>query len=182
MKNIQFPKIPSNIDEETYKFYENIFNILRDMNIGENPTQLILNTYAGYGSTDTKIMRFTNKVEGYGTAFSENHTSGYSSNAKGLEITINKAGKYSFTLTFTLNAAGYAGISLNSTQLTTAIYSINVGNRLSMNYNADATAPVFVSWAGRLKENDIIRVHNDGVVGWASNYEKTTFIATYLGP
>ena len=127
-------------------------------------SQLRLNTYAGYGGTDNKIMRFTNVVENVGNMFSENHVSGYSSNAKGLEITINRSGKYSFS--FSNNGgAGYAtqyGFSLNSSQLTTGIQSITISDKLSIdvvNSGGFGTTPSIQLY---FKRGDIVRYHTDG--------------------
>jgi len=56
--------------------------------------------------------------------FSNNHGS---YGTAGLEITINKSGKYSFTFTSSSNGASNTnnGLSLSSSQLTTVIQSIN---------------------------------------------------------
>lgn len=95
-------------------------------------SQLRLNTYAGYGSTDNKIMRFTNVVENVGNMFSENHVSGYSGNAKGLEITINRSGKYNIQFSMQGDASTVnMGLTLNSTQLTTAILSTTLSTVLN---------------------------------------------------
>ena len=142
--------------------------------------QLVLNTYAGYGSTDTKIMRFTNKVEGYGNCFSENHTSGYGSNANGLNITINKAGKYAFSFSTALISVNNIGISKNSAELTTDIVSIAVDNRLAIEFVSDANAGAFVGIELYLSVGDIIRPHTAGIAN-SSYPARTHFIAIYLG-
>lgn len=144
--------------------------------------QLKLDTYAGYGSTDTRIMRFTNSRENYGNMFSENHSTGYNGNTEGLEITINKSGKYAFIFVHGNNAGSGAsgGLSLNSSQLTTDIYSISTTDNLCMstiyglgNYYSE------VSWTGYLNSGDIIRPHTNAIVPGATAYIK--FVATYLG-
>jgi hypothetical protein len=100
--------------------------------VGESITsQLRLNTYAGYGSTDNKIMRFTNSVENVGNMFSENHSTGYNSNAEGLEIMINRSGKYELSFSCGGPVGGMnLGLSLNSSQKTTAIDSISIADIL----------------------------------------------------
>lgn len=143
-------------------------------------SQLRLNTYAGYGSTETKIMRFTNVVENVGNCFAHNHVSGYNSNAEGLKITINKTGKYSFS--FTLHPTGATnnlGLSLNSAELTTNIEAITVATRLTM-AQALTNVPNSVSIGLYLKVGDIIRPHSIGgaVTTYAAN---CMFSATYLG-
>lgn len=140
---------------------------------------LKLRTYAGFGSTDNKIMRFTNVVENFGNLFSENHSTGYNGNTEGLEITINKAGKYSFTFS-ARSAAGtnIRGLSLNSTQLTTSIASINEQDILSLQ-SAPSGAYASVTWTGYLNVGDVIRPHTDG--GVPSSTTPNVFTMSYLG-
>lgn len=142
-------------------------------------SQLRLNTYAGYGSTDTKIMRFTNSVENVGNMFRENHSSGYNSNAEGLKITFNRSGFYSIMFQgMNPSAPSRRGLSLNSSLLTTAIQSITLSDILLFSYStSDASAPV--SYSGYFKKNDVVRFHTDGGVPAVT----TTCFAkvTYLG-
>lgn len=147
-------------------------------------SQLRLNTYAGYGSTDNKIMRFTNVVENVGNMFSENHVSGYSGNAKGLEITINRSGKYSFNFN---NMAAVsqnvsAGLSLNSNQLTTNIQSITASNIASLSWGGSITngyQGLSTSLSIFLKKGDMIRPHTEGFVPITAT--SILFSCTYLG-
>jgi len=142
--------------------------------------QLRLDTYAGYGSTDTKIMRFTNSRDNYGNCFSENHSSGYNSNADGLEITINKSGIYTFSLSCVDDSGvsgNVIGFSLNSTQLTTNINSINVQDRLNESGTTSADRHN-VAWTGRLSAGDVVRVHGIGTV--PNPAAEVHFTVTYL--
>ena len=142
-------------------------------------SQLRLNTYAGYGSTDIKIMRFANVVENIGNMFSENHVSGYSGNTKGLEITINRSGRYSFCFNFrNTSATAYSGLSLNSTELTIDCVSINIINRLTLMFNFADTITCN-SIAIYLKKGDIIRPHTNGAVSAVAS--QSSFSATYFG-
>jgi hypothetical protein len=143
-------------------------------------SQLRLDTYSGFGSTDTKIMRFTNVVENVGNMFSENHVSGYSSNAKGLEIIINRSGRYSIIFsTRILGTVGALGISLNSNQLTTDILSItSSATRISLTANATAlTLPTV--FTGYLKKNDIVRPHTSG--DSVTPTDRSIFTISYIG-
>jgi hypothetical protein len=131
-------------------------------------SQLRLNTYAGFGSTDNKIMRFTNAVENVGDLFSENHSTGYSSNAKGLEITINRSGIYcvNFNIGSGNNAADHIGLTLNSSQLTTAIKSCTLATILGISHVGNFSTPDIYfnhSWSGYLKKGDVVRPHTSGV-------------------
>ncbi|MGD8305203.1 MAG: hypothetical protein PVF17_00990 [Ignavibacteria bacterium] len=142
--------------------------------------QLRLDTYAGYGSTDTKIMRFTNSRENYGNMFGENHSTGYNGNTEGLEIIANKPGKYSFEFSLSSRAGSPdpVAISLNSTQLTTSVITIAASDRLAIDYAAGGTS-ASVSVSLFLAKNDIIRAHTNGnspdTAAWCN------FIATYIG-
>jgi hypothetical protein len=143
-------------------------------------SQLRLDTYAGYGSTDNKIMRFTNVVENIGNMFSENHVSGYSSNAKGLEITINKSGKYAFHFsTRILGTIGGLGLTKGSSQLTTDIISITSSStRIAVVINATGLS-LQVSFIGNLMKNDIIRPHTSG--DSVTPTDRSIFSCSYLG-
>lgn len=142
--------------------------------------QLRLNTYAGYGSTDNKIMRFTNLSEYIGNCFTHNHTSGYAGNTKGLEITIAKPGKYSFSFTLhPTGASNFLGLSLNSAALTTSIEGQAVNVKLCIahvltNIPNSATIELY------LNSGDVIRPHSTG--GAVTTYvANCLFSATYLG-
>lgn len=140
-------------------------------------SQLRLHTYAGYGSTDNKIMRFTNSVENVGNMFSENHASGYNSNAEGLKITINRSGRYGFSFShFSTTDGNFLGLSLNSNQLTTDIQSITASDILGMvrhasTYGGQVSVQLF------LKKGDIVRPHTRG----AADVFTAILSATYLG-
>ncbi len=121
-------------------------------------SQLRLDTYAGFGSTDNKIMRFTNIIENVGNMFSENHVSGYSGNSKGLEITINRSGRYSVFGYFFTPANKAFGISIDSNQLTTSIITITKEHKATIFYPPAASySPYSVN--RYFIKNQIIRVH-----------------------
>lgn len=129
--------------------------------------QLRLNSYAGYGGTDTRIVRFTNLVENVGNMFTENHTSGYNSTAEGLSITANRQGKYAFAYTHNnASGGGYTpfGLSLDSTQLTTSIATILASRRLAMG-NAANTYNDHVSVTVDLQRGQVVRFHADATAG-----------------
>jgi len=144
---------------------EKISNVLR------------LDTYAGYGSTDTKIMKFTNIDDNYGNMFSHNHGA---YGVHGLEITILRSGRYGieFHTITAADSSGYIGLSLNSDQLTTSIANITVGNRLvlatlSGNYTNSVSVQKYFA------KGDVIRPHTAGNV---PNAEALTgVVVTYLG-
>lgn len=123
-----------------------------------------LNTANGRGSTNTCIQRFTNIDTNYGTAIT------YADSATlGASFTINEDGIYSINFYKGINTGTsicQAGISLNSSQLTTGLFSVAVADRLSaVGINAGAgfgaTTVYQASWTGPLKYNDVIRPHTD---------------------
>ena len=69
------------------------------------------------------------------------------------------------------------GISLNSSQLTTSIDSINVADRLHRNTTALSFVG-FVSATVRLSKGDIIRAHTNGALDGAG--VDTQFIITQV--
>ena len=139
-------------------------------------SQLRLDTYAGYGSTDTKIMRFTTVTENFGNMFSENHVSGYSGNAKGLEITINRSGRYAFIHSgVESGTAAFYGLSLNSAQRTTDVTSITANTICSISFGS-ATAGIVMAYTAYLKKGDIMRPHSTAIAPG-----NIFFSCTYLG-
>jgi len=127
--------------------------------------ELELDTYAGFGSTDDKIPRFTNMPIFVGNMFSENHASGYSSNTKGLEILIKRSGKYNVALTWADNAGGVIGLSVDSNQLTTSIATITLLHRKVISASA-GNVTMAVSYSAYFKKGQIIRPHSAGVASY----------------
>jgi len=141
-------------------------------------SQLVLDTYAGFGSTDTKIMRFTNERDNYGNMFAENHSTGYNGNTEGLEITINRTGVYGVSFSSDLQTNDYLGISLNSTQLTTDIESISVQDRRCLEFSA-GSGGASSSIQLKLEKGDVVRPHTGGLAPSVSGH--VHIIITYVG-
>ncbi|MCP3680862.1 MAG: hypothetical protein GY782_11670, partial [Gammaproteobacteria bacterium] len=139
-------------------------------------SQLALNGYNGYGSTDTKIMIFTNKTEDKGNLFSNNHGA---YGTAGLEITINRAGKYTidYTLQYTSSALT-GGLSLNSINRANAVNNIPISEVLGIDSASSAAVQMSISKTCRFSKNDVIRPHTNGV---NSNTTYTLFSITYEG-
>lgn len=125
---------------------------------GSAPSYYRIDTANGYGSTNTKIRRFSNVREEKQSAFtcSDSATLGFS-------CVIREDGIYSISYTENLSAAGYVGISKNSSELTTDIGSINAADRIGLAYvtasNLDQTASTGDVY---LQSGDIIRPHTSG--------------------
>lgn len=116
-----------------------------------------LNTQIGYGSTSTKIPRFSGIAQNQGSDIS------YADSAiLGSSFTINVSGVYAISYSDNLGSNAVIGISLNSAQLTTNLRDITAANRLcaAMCYPASVAATVAVTLP--LSAGDVIRPHADG--------------------
>lgn len=132
-----------------------------------------LNTANGYGSTNTKIRRFTNTVTNTGSdiTYTDSATDGAS-------FTINTSGVYAISHTdqFT-TGGGHAGISINSTQLTTNIGSITAAHIGATGYIANANETVNASVTLYLTAGDVVRAHTNGeTAGTLTNATQFTIV------
>ena len=124
-----------------------------------------LNTFNGYGSTNTQIRRFTNVVANQGSDIT------YSDSATlGASFTINTAGVYNISYNDSFGGATFLGISLNSSQLTTAIQTITDADRLALGTCPAANLAGLVSGSFYLPAGSVIRAHADssGGIGQAA--------------
>lgn len=125
----------------------------------------------GHGSTNTAIRRYTNnQVVGAAMSYADSATNG------GL-ITILEEGIYVISVSDSRSAASWgAGISVNSTQLTTAINSINdyhsSGEGRLMSTNGGAGLLHMCSTQERLKPGDLVRSHDDTACDNTANASK----------
>lgn len=126
-------------------------------------SQVRVHTSNGRGSTNTVIRRFTTVVDNYGTAIT------YADSATlGATFTLNEDGVYAINHFMDVAASGsiaLAGISLNSSQLTTTINTITTADVLAIGEIevAAQTDPSIAaaSWTGFLRAGDIIRAHGN---------------------
>ena len=120
-----------------------------------------LNTANGYGSTNTKIRRFTNIVNNVGTDIT------YADSATlGGTFTINTAGVYSVAYGDQFTPVSWVGLSINSTQLTSNVTGINVADILSLSFTPTADAPAVISATFYAAAASVVRAHtNAGVTG-----------------
>ena len=122
-----------------------------------------LNTANGYGSTNTKIRRFTNIVNNVGTDIT------YADSATlGGTFTINTNGVYSVGNSDQFTTANALGLSINSTQLTTAIQSISVTDVLVAATTTGAAYMAVCSATFYASSGAVIRAHDEGA-GSGSN-------------
>lgn len=126
--------------------------------------EVYVTTSNGYGSTNTKIPRFTTEQTNVGTAIT------YADSASdGAAFTIVTTGIYSMEFTGWGNGADY-GISVNSNQLTTNIGSITAAHRVAIGVNP-TSAIAMVSAVEYLTAADVVRPHTQGTAGGGNVYE-----------
>jgi len=123
------------------------------------PTSMVrLHTANGYGSTNTRIRRFTTTVTNTGSDITYADSA-----ANGASFTINTSGIYSISYSDSFTVTGCLGISLNSSQLTTNVISITTADILditSNNYGA-GNWPDSAHWTGYLAATSVVRAHTD---------------------
>lgn len=116
-----------------------------------------LHTANGYGSTNTKIRRFTTVVTNQGTDIT------YADSATlGASFTINTSGMYGVSFTDSYSAAATLGLSVNTTQPTVSIVSIPAAEQLASSATAAAN---FMGCCGStiyLLSGDVVRAHTSG--------------------
>lgn len=122
-----------------------------------------LNTANGYGSTNTKIRRFTNIVlnQGNDITYTDSATLGAS-------FTINKDGVYSINYGDQFAVASFFAISVNTTQPTAAASTINISHVLSTATSAGSSYASCANWCGYLVAGSVIRAHSDGAATGAT--------------
>lgn len=116
-----------------------------------------LNTANGYGSTNTKIRRFTNIVTNQGSDIT------YTDSATlGASFTINTAGVYAISYGDQFSVSTSMGLSLNTTTPTVAI-NANAPTEIIHWLNTYAAAyPSVVSSTLFLPAGSVVRAHTDG--------------------
>jgi len=125
---------------------------------GQAQSMVRLNTPNGYGSTNTKIPRFSNVVTNQGSDIT------YADSATlGASFTINTAGVYSIIHCNASNTAAMAlGMSLNTTGPTVSIVSLTITEILAIASTAAAAYATDASWIGYLPAGSVVRPHTDG--------------------
>jgi hypothetical protein len=116
-----------------------------------------LNTANGYGSTNTKIRRFTTTVLSQGSDITYADSA-----ANGGSFTINTKGVYAISYSDVFSATGYYGVSVNSSQLTTTIQSITASDIATLDVVQNANTGGSCSVTLPLNAGDVIRAHTEG--------------------
>lgn len=144
--------------------------------IQQPDTMIRLQGAAGYGSTNTRIRRFTNLLSSVGSDVI------YQSSATlGDSFTIVTSGIYDLSLVdFVAGVNETVGISKNSNQLSTGSGTITPEHRLTQSSVTAANTASAASWSGYLVAGDIIRVHNNYSSAGAAN-DLSTFTISKQG-
>jgi len=116
-----------------------------------------LNTANGYGSTNTRIRRFTNVVVNQGSdiTYADSATLGGS-------FTINTSGVYALHYNDQFTGNTEVGWSLNSTQLSTSILSITQADILCIDDSQSANNMGCASVTVYLAAGSVVRCHTSG--------------------
>jgi hypothetical protein len=114
----------------------------------------------GFGSTNTKIARFSNLLTTVGTSVSYADSATLGASFTALESGVYEIGYSAYRGTA---GSGLIGISLNSAQLTTNIQSATASTVLAIG-STEGSAGGFdnINWSGYLTAGDVIRPHTDG--------------------
>lgn len=119
----------------------------------------------GFGSTNTKIRRFTTNVETVGSAITYADSA-----ADGASFTIAEDGVYSFHYSDQHStAAASLGVTRNSTELTTNVNAVTEADLLVWANTPAAAITGMVSTSAYCRAGDVIRPHTDGISDAASN-------------
>jgi hypothetical protein len=136
-----------------------------------------LRTANGYGSTNTKIRRFSNTVQNFGTDIT------YVDDASlGGSFTVNKDGVYNISYTDLFASVQNMGITKNSAELTTSVQTLTVPSSIltavvtpAANYSATASTSVY------LIKGDVIRAHTTGVASGTDVSFEAKFTISKVG-
>ncbi len=129
-------------------------------------SEVRLHSGNGHGSTNTKIRRYTTTQTNVGTAIT------YADSAtNGASFTINEPGLYSIHMADTNGTATTEfGVSVNSSELTTNIGTINSANRLMFQNMAVVGFTFSTSIIVKLSSGDVVRAHTAGTVDGTSAF------------
>lgn len=150
------------------------FTPLNVVNTSVGDHEVTVHTGNGYGSTNTKIRRYTTALVNTGTAIT------YTDSATlGATFTINETGVYAMTVMEDTGANYYFGLSRNSTELTTSVLGIAVANLLAVIGNANEAH--VITCVRRLIAGDVIRAHHGGGALPSGATDRTKFTIQKIG-
>lgn len=135
-----------------------------------NPTSMIrVHTANGYGSTGTKIRRFSTVVVSQGSDITRNDSAD-----TGTYFSINTNGVYSVTYSDNFSTASTAAIVLNDSSPSAAIGSLPASDLLALDTGSASGHSANLSWCGYLVAGSNIYPHTDGVAALSNSTSSMT--------
>ena len=119
-------------------------------------SEIILNTQAGYGSTGTKVIYYTNVEATSGTDLTYTPSS-----VNGDSITINTAGVYCVSCCSQFSGSANAGVSKNASSTSTALNSL-ANAQILMAVGITNSAQTEYSTTQYFAAGTVLRVQTDG--------------------
>jgi hypothetical protein len=139
----------------------------------ESDSSVRVDTANGYGSSGTRIRRFSNIRENIGTDIEY-----IDSATDGARFVVKSDGIYNISYSESCTAAFYAGITKNSSSLTTNVSDLPDSEVLAIGYTPTATSSATASWQGYLTVGDIIRPQSNGI---AASVNPVVFTISKVG-
>lgn len=132
----------------------------------------VYHTFAGNGSTATKIPYFTTNILNEGSGI----VSVVNSSVDGLTITALRDCVIRATWAHSPSGAGYIGWSLNTAAVTTNLDAVTVGERLN-NVDVPSGAPKDATVQIRMAQGDVLRPHHNGAAANVNNRVILSYVA-----
>jgi len=126
----------------------------------------------GYGSSGTKIRRFTTSAVNVGSGITYT-----SSSTDGDSFTAKNSGFYFISYTDGFSSVSNMSISLNASSLTTSPAALTNAEILAYETAGGADFRANASWAGWLDAGDIIRAHADGISTGSSSQTSFSIVS-----
>ena len=136
---------------------KNVTEVMVAANLPPADQQVRVQSGNGYGSTNTKIRRFTNTLTSTGSDITYADSA-----ANGASFTINATGIYAISYTDMFSAASNMGVSLNSAELTTGVHTITASARIAFATTSAADRASAVAVTLKLTAGDVVRAHTQG--------------------
>lgn len=130
--------------------------------------QVRLDTCNGYGSSGTKVRKFTNTATS-GTSISLNTPT--DANTNGAVMTINDTGIYAMSYTEDLNTGdffGIANLATATTAQTTSVTNLTVSQRLSLGDTGGNDIPQTTAITLLLSSGTVVRAQTNGATAGAA--------------
>jgi hypothetical protein len=131
--------------------------------VGALPSMVRLYGATTYGSSGTKILRFSTVATNQGSDITYNEAASPGSSAvDGAKFTINTNGVYAISFSANFNPSDWLGISLNTSSPSTPLTSLPAGEALALGYTGSVSGSgLCVSTTVYLAAGSVIRPHTN---------------------